>query len=62
MKVLYDKLNKRTANVQWFIDEAGNYWVGADPFGVQMSGNITIAPLEKFKHKFEIREIKPSTK
>jgi hypothetical protein len=57
-KILYDKVNKRIANVQWFTDQDGNYWIDTDPHGVQMSGNVTIRFLKKDHAQYEVREIK----
>lgn len=56
-KILYDKLNKRIANIQWFIDQEGNYWIDTDPYGVQMSGNVTIRLLKKNDVQYEVREV-----
>ncbi len=57
-KILYDKVNKRIANVQWFTDQDGNYWIDTDPYGVQMSGNATIRFLKKDHAQYEVREVK----
>ena len=43
-KVLYDKVNKRIAR-HWFTDNDGNFYINTDPYGVQMSGKITIMPV-----------------
>jgi len=40
-KVLYDKVNKRIAR-HWFVDKEGNFYINTDPYGVEMSGKITI--------------------
>jgi hypothetical protein len=40
-KVLYDKVNKRIVK-HWFVDNEGNFYRSIDPYGVQMSGKITI--------------------
>ncbi len=57
-KILYDKVNKRKATAQWFTDQHGNYWIDTDPYGVQMSGNVTIRFLKKGDVQYEVREIK----
>lgn len=54
-KILYDKLNKRESEIQWFIDQDGNYWIDKDPNGVQMNGNLTIRILKKDDKQYEIR-------
>lgn len=56
MKILYDKLNKREAEIRWFEDQDGNYWIDTDRFGVQMSGNITIRFLRDDDVQYEIRD------
>lgn len=53
-KVLYDKINKRIANAQWFVDQDGFYWVDTDPNGVQISGNVTIRPIKDNDPKYEV--------
>ena len=57
-KYLYDKLNKRNSDIQWFIDSEGNHWIDTDPYGVQMSGKVTIRFLKKDDIQFEIRKLK----
>jgi len=57
-KILYDKVNKRIANILWFTDQDGNYWIDTDPYGLQMSGNVTIRFLKKDHPKYEVREVK----
>jgi hypothetical protein len=57
-KILYDKINKREARIQWFTDQDGNYWMDVDRFGQQMGGNVTIKFLTEDHPQYEIREIK----
>jgi len=57
-KILYDKANKQVSNIQWFTDQDGNYWIDVDPYGLQMSGNVTIKILKKDHPQYEVREIK----
>lgn len=57
-EILYDKVNKREARIQWFKDQDGDYWIDTDPRGIQMSGNITIRFLKKAHPQYEIRNIK----
>ena len=57
MKYLYDKVNMREANIRWFVDQDGYYWIDTDPYGVQMSGNVTIKFLKKGHPQYEIREV-----
>ncbi|MFB3057405.1 MAG: hypothetical protein ACE1ZQ_09630 [Ignavibacteriaceae bacterium] len=54
-KVLYDKLNNRESNIQWFTDKDGNYWIDTDPNGIEMSGNVTIRFLSKDDVQYEMR-------
>lgn len=56
-KILYNKINKQISRVQWFTDQDGNYWVNTDPYGVQMSGKVTIICLTKDHPQYEIREV-----
>ena len=55
-KILYDKLNKRPANIQWFTDQDGDYWIDTDPYGANMGGKVTIIFLRKDHRQFEVRE------
>ncbi len=57
-KILYDKLNNRPSDIQWFTDQDGGYWIDTDPFGIQMSGKVTIIFLRKDHRQFEMRELK----
>ena len=57
-KILYDKINKREARIQWFTDQEGNIYIDTDPRGVQMSGNITISYLVYDDVQYEVREVK----
>lgn len=54
-KYLFDKVNQRKATF-WFNDIEGNFYINADPHGVQMSGKITIIPIGTNHHQYEIRE------
>lgn len=54
-KVLYDKVNKRIAR-HWFVDNEGNFYINADPYGVQMSGKITIIPVGN-NSNYEVIEV-----
>ena len=56
-KILYDKINKREARIQWFTDQEGNVYIDTDPRGVQMSGNITIRYLVYDDVQYEVREV-----
>lgn len=55
-KVLYDKINKRNAR-NWFVDNEGNVYINSDPYGVQMSGKITIIQILNNHPQYEIREV-----
>ena len=54
-KVLYDKVNKRLVR-HFFVDNEGNFYINSDPYGVQMSGKITIIPVEN-NPNYEIKQL-----
>ena len=56
-KILYDKVNKRIANIQWFIDQNGDCWIDTDPYGMQMSSLVTIKFLKKDHPQYEVRRV-----
>lgn len=58
MKVVYDKLNNRESYISWFMDSNGDYWIDADPHGLDMGGIVKIKRLPE--HHYEIREIENS--
>lgn len=51
---LYDKVNRRKARF-YFEDTEGNFYLLADPFGIQMSGKVTIIPVGD-NPNYEVRE------
>ena len=53
-KVLYDKINKRVADIDWFIDRDGFYWIDVDPYGLSMNGTITIKLLKKNDPQYKV--------
>ena len=55
-KILYDKSNKREADIQWFLDKEGNCWIDTDPNGMQMSGKVTIIRLKDNNPQYEVWE------
>jgi len=52
-KVLYDKVNKRISK-HWFVDNEGNFYINCDPYGVQMSGKVTVIPINM--SNYEVRQ------
>lgn len=55
-KILYDKSNKREADIQWFVDKEGNCWIDTDHNGMQMSGKVTIVRLKDNHPQYEVWE------
>jgi hypothetical protein len=56
-KILWDKINKKEVTKQYFFDQYGDCYINQDPFGVDMSGNITIKQIAEDHPQYEVREI-----
>ena len=57
-KILYDKVNECEANIIWYMDNEGGVYINCDPYGMSMSGKVTIRPLRKDHPQYEIRWVK----
>jgi len=55
-KILYDKVNKREANVSWFTDKDGDIWLDVEPYNVQIDGTIKISPMDDIDSRYEVRD------
>lgn len=56
-KILWDKINKREVDKQYFFDQYGDCYINQDPFGASMSGKITISFVPEDHIQYEVREV-----
>ncbi len=56
-KILYDKVNKREVNFQYFFDQWGDCYINNNAFAVFMGGEITIRAVQENDVQYEIREV-----
>jgi hypothetical protein len=57
-KILWDKVNKRECNHQYFFDQYGDCYINQDSLGANMSSYITIRLVPADHPQYEIKEIK----
>jgi len=50
-------MNKREVTKQYFFDQYGDCYINQDPFGVDMSGKITIRQISEDHPQYEVKEI-----
>jgi hypothetical protein len=53
--ILWDKINKRECRHQYFFDQYGDCYINVDPYGVDMSGRITIRQIQENDPQYEVR-------
>ena len=52
-KELYNKQTNQIVR-HWFMDSEGNYYLNCDPYGVQVSGKVTVMPINM--SNYEVRQ------
>jgi hypothetical protein len=61
-KILWDKINKREVNHQYFFDQYGDCYINQDSFGANMGSYITISLVSSNHPQYEVKEINNENK